>query len=69
MLAVRLDKETEKRLGALAKETKRSKSYYAKEAIKMYLEEIEDLEIARARANDPTDKLIDGKELRKRLGL
>jgi predicted DNA-binding protein len=53
----------------LAKETKRSKSYYAKEAIKMYLEEIQDLEIARARANDPADKLIDAKELRKRLGL
>ena len=69
MLAVRLDKETEKKLGLLAKETKRSKSYYAKEAIKMYLEEIEDLEIARARANDPADKLIDAKELRKRLGL
>ena len=69
MLAVRLDKETEKRLGLLAKETKRSKSYYAKEAIKMYLEEIEDLEIARARSNDPADKLVDAKELRKRLGL
>jgi RHH-type rel operon transcriptional repressor/antitoxin RelB len=69
MLAVRLDKETEKRLETLAKETKRSKSYYAKEAIKMYLEELEDLEIARARANDPADKLIGAKELRKRLGL
>jgi len=69
MLAVRLDKDTEKRLSTLAKETKRTKSYYAKEAIKMYLDELEDLEIARSRANDPSDKLVSMKDMRKRLGV
>ncbi len=32
MLGVRLDKETEKQLELLAKETRRTKSFYAKEA-------------------------------------
>lgn len=44
MLAVRLDKETEARLAELAKNTKRSKSFYAKEAIQHYLDERADYE-------------------------
>ncbi len=43
MLALRLPKEIERRLEALAKRTGRSKSFYAREAI---LEHLEDLEAA-----------------------
>jgi len=39
MLALRLDEDLEKKLEKLAKETKRSKSYHAKEAIKKYIED------------------------------
>ena len=69
MLAVRLDKETEARLAELAKNTKRSKSFYAKEAIQHYLDERADYEIAMTRAKDHTDKTISEKEMRKRLGV
>jgi len=69
VIAVRLDKETEARLRDLAKSTKRSKSYYMKEAIQHYLKERADYEIAMTRAKDHTDKTITEKEMRKRLGL
>ena len=41
MLGVRLDKELESRLNALADKTQRSKSFLAKEALTRYIEEEE----------------------------
>ena len=41
MLGVRLDKELEQRLAALAKKADRSKSYLAKEALRRYIEQEE----------------------------
>lgn len=41
MLGVRLDEQLEKRLGALAEKTQRSKSFLAKEALIRYIEEEE----------------------------
>jgi RHH-type rel operon transcriptional repressor/antitoxin RelB len=46
MLSVRLPDEIEHRLQALAKRTGRSKSYYAREAILRYIEDIEDYHLA-----------------------
>ena len=42
MLALRLPKDLEQRLEALARRTGRTKSYYAREAISEYLDEQED---------------------------
>ena len=42
MLGIRLDTDTEERLERLAKQTGRSKSYYAREAIRTFLEDRED---------------------------
>ena len=42
MLGIRLEPELEEKLDSLAKETGRSKSYYAREAIRQYLEDRED---------------------------
>lgn len=42
MLGIRLDPELERRLSDLAKKTGRSKSYYAREAIRQFLEDRED---------------------------
>ncbi|HEY1659452.1 MAG TPA: ribbon-helix-helix protein, CopG family [Candidatus Sulfotelmatobacter sp.] len=42
MLGIRLEPELEKKLDSLARETGRSKSYYAREAIRLYLEDGED---------------------------
>lgn len=69
MIAVRLDKQTEDRLEKLAKETNRPKSYYVREAIKYYLAEQEDYEIALTRLHDHTDEIISSGEMRERLGL
>lgn len=49
MLALRLPPEIEKRLGALAKKTGRTKSFYAREAILRQIEDIEDYYLARRR--------------------
>ncbi|KMK52419.1 CopG family transcriptional regulator [[Actinobacillus] muris] len=46
MLALRLPEEIETRLQRLADETGRSKTFYAKEAILKYLEDMEDIFLA-----------------------
>nr|WP_314741501.1 DUF6290 family protein [uncultured Haemophilus sp.] len=46
MLAVRLPEDIENRLQFLADQTGRSKTFYAKEAILKYLEEMEDIFLA-----------------------
>jgi RHH-type rel operon transcriptional repressor/antitoxin RelB len=49
MLALRLPPAIEKRLGALARKTGRTKSFYAREAILRQIEDIEDYYLARRR--------------------
>ena len=48
MLAIRLPEEMERRLDDLARNTGRTKTYYAREAIERYLEELEDVYQAEA---------------------
>ncbi len=48
MLGIRLDPELEKRLNNLAKKTGRTKSHYAREAIRQFLEDREDYLLALA---------------------
>ena len=50
MLAIRLPLDIETRLDNLAKSTGRTKTYYAREAILEYLDDMEDLYIAEQRA-------------------
>ncbi|HEX8167710.1 MAG TPA: TraY domain-containing protein [Beijerinckiaceae bacterium] len=49
MLALRLPEDIESRLGALARKTGRTKSYYAREAILRHLDDLEDAHLARER--------------------
>lgn len=69
MLSVRLDKTTETLLENLAKETQRPKSFFVKEALKNYLEDLEDLHEAQKRAKAEDRNLISVEELEKSLGL
>jgi RHH-type transcriptional regulator, rel operon repressor / antitoxin RelB len=46
MLAIRLPEKLEKRLDRLAKRTGRTKTYYAREAILKYLDDLEDIYFA-----------------------
>jgi RHH-type transcriptional regulator, rel operon repressor / antitoxin RelB len=68
MLGVRLEPELEARLERLAQKTGRSKSYYAKEAIRQFLEDREDYLVGLAvlERKEPTVSL---EELGRRLGL
>lgn len=53
MLAIRLPEDIEKRLADLAAKTGRTKTFYAKEAILEYLEEMEDKYLAIHRLENP----------------
>lgn len=46
MLAIRLPENIEARLDRLAKRTGRTKTYYAREAILQYLDDLEDIYLA-----------------------
>ena len=67
MFSIRLEPELEEKLQSLAKETGRSKSHYAREAIRQYLEDREDYlkGIAALERHEPTITL---EELKRRLG-
>jgi RHH-type rel operon transcriptional repressor/antitoxin RelB len=67
MLGIRLEPELEQKLDSLARETGRSKSYYAREAIRQFLEDREDYlrGIAALERHEPTITL---EELERRLG-
>lgn len=67
MTSVRLPENIEIRLEHLCDITKRSKSFYIKEALERYLEDIADYHIAVDRITKPNRKFITTKELLKEL--
>jgi len=67
MLGVRLEPELEERLERLAKETGRTKSYYAKEAIRQYVEDREDYLLGIA-ALEKHKRTASMQELRRKYG-
>jgi RHH-type rel operon transcriptional repressor/antitoxin RelB len=70
MLAVRLDKDLEKRLERLAAKTGRTKTFYAREAIEAHLDDLEDFFLAEERLRDfRSEDAIPLAEVEKRLGL
>jgi RHH-type rel operon transcriptional repressor/antitoxin RelB len=52
MLAIRLPEGIEERLNVLAKETGRTKTFYVREAILEYLDDLEDAYLAEKRTTD-----------------
>ena len=68
MLAIRLQPELEARLTALAKKTGRTKTFYAREAIKEYLEDLEDYYLTAEAAANP-GRIYSSKEIDRELGL
>lgn len=72
MLALRLPEEIETRLQILADQTGRSKTFYAKEAILKYLDDMEDIFLADnalKEFRESGEQLIELAELEKELGL
>lgn len=70
MQAVRIPKELDQRLARLARETGRTKSYYARRAIAWWLEEREDYLIALRRLEEVEGgrKTVPFEELERELG-
>ena len=52
MLAIRLPSDIESRLGKLAEETGRTKTFYARQAILEYIDDLEDVFLAEKRLED-----------------
>ena len=68
MIAVRLPSEVERRLEKLARKTRRSKTFYVREAILQHLDDLEDyyLAVQRLEENLPG---VPVEEVERRLGL
>lgn len=58
MLSLRLSNDIENRLAQLAESTGRTKSFYAKEAIVKYLDEMEETYIAIDRLERPGKRIL-----------
>jgi RHH-type rel operon transcriptional repressor/antitoxin RelB len=69
MLSIRLPQEMEDRIIRLSEATQRPKSYFVKEALKNYLDDMEDYYEVLKRKNDPEKHLISLKELEQALEL
>ena len=72
MLAIRLPAEIENRLTTLAQETGRTKTFYVREAILNYLEDLEDYYAAEKRYRDlqvGKSRRVSLEEMEKELGL
>lgn len=68
MLALRLNENIEQRLKDLSEKTGRTKTYYAREAITAYLQDMEDYYLAEERIATPSkrwtlDELLQEKDL------
>ncbi|MCB9994322.1 MAG: TraY domain-containing protein [Hyphomicrobiaceae bacterium] len=64
MLALRLPKDIEDRLGAMAKKTGRTKSFYARQAIVEKIEDLEDIYLADERMRTDTGERISLEEIK-----
>jgi RHH-type rel operon transcriptional repressor/antitoxin RelB len=72
MLGVRLPADIERRLDALARETGRTKSFYAREAILEHLDNLEDMYLAEQaleRIRNGEERVYTSEEVERMLGL
>jgi RHH-type rel operon transcriptional repressor/antitoxin RelB len=69
MLSVRLDKETEQKLNNLSQQTQRPKSFFVKDALNSYLDDMLDFYDSEKRQQDKDRTLISLEELEKSLNL
>lgn len=68
-ISVRLPDEIAKKLGRVAKETERSRSFVIQKAVEAYIEDFADLQVALDRLRDTSDEVVSSKDMRKSLGL
>lgn len=68
-ISVRLPDAVAKKLGHVAQETERSRSFVVQKAVEAYLDDFADLQIALDRLRDKSDAVVSSKDMRKSLGL
>jgi len=66
-LSVRISEPLAKELDEVAKSTERSRSFHIQQALKSYLKEQADLQIALDRLQDSTDPVISMEDMKKSL--
>ena len=68
-LSVRLPDTLAKELEHIADETDRTRSFHIQKALKSYIEDFADVQIALDRLRDHKDPVVSSREMRKALGL
>jgi predicted transcriptional regulator len=66
-LSVRISEPLAKELDEVAKSTERSRSFHIQQALKSYLKEQADLQIALDRLQDSTDPVVSMEDMKKSL--
>jgi len=64
IIPLRIEDDMEKQLGRLAHELRRPKSYIIREAIREYINDTIDYEIAVARMKDKNDEILTSREFK-----
>ncbi len=68
-ISVRLPDAVAKKLGRIATETERSRSFVVTKAVETYLDDFADLQVALDRLRDHSDTVVSSKEMRSCLGI
>ena len=68
-ISVRLPDGVANKLGRIAKETERSRSFVVQKAVETYLDDFADLQVALDRLRDNSDPIVSSKDMRKSLGV
>ncbi len=68
-LAIRITPELKERLERVAKSSGRSKGWIVNKALQLYLEDLEDVEVANSRILDTSDAILSAHEFGTRHGL
>ena len=68
-ISVRLPDIVARKLGRVAKETERSRSFVVTKAVEIYLDDFADLQVALDRLHDTSDPVLSSQDMRASLGL
>jgi RHH-type rel operon transcriptional repressor/antitoxin RelB len=68
-ISVRLPDIVARKLGRVAKETERSRSFVVTKAVETYLDDFADLQVALDRLHDTSDPVVSSQDMRASLGL
>jgi len=68
-VSVRLPDAVAKKLGRVAQETERSRSFVVTKAVETYLDDFADLQVSLDRLRDSSDPVVSSRDMKASLGL